>query len=285
MRVGGAVSLLETSGSQGWRLGLELERRLSARVPLTGVSLVLNLPNVGGMFGGFPYDEQALERLAGSRLRRGLGIVPASVRRRVIERLPRELTVAAVFGGVPSAAHMEALLRAIAFKGVPLEEPLDAIVIGIPPVTPYVPRERPNPLSAAYLGLGLALRLWRDAFPLRHGGTAILLHHFQRQFARPTQAPYRSLFFDPRTARDIDAMQEGERAAVADTRAIEDYRSGRAVHPLLPFAEWSACDATATRLGSVLIAGCRDAAAARQLGFVPVHSVPTALAMARGAGA
>ena len=103
--------------------------------------------------------------------------------------------------------------------------------------------------------------------------------------AEAWKAPYRSLFFDPRTARDIDAMQEGERAAVADTRAIEDYRSGRAVHPLLPFAEWSACDATATRLGSVLIAGCRDAAAARQLGFVPVHSVPTALAMARGAGA
>jgi hypothetical protein len=285
MRVAGAVSLLETRGSQGWRLGLELERRLSERVPLTGVSLVLNLPNVGGMFGGFPYDEQALERLARSRLRRGLRLVPASVRGRVIEHLPRELTVAAVFGGVPSAAHTEALLRAIAFKGVPLDDPMDAIVIGIPPVTPFVPRERPNPLSAAYLGLGLALRLWRDAFPLKHGATVILLHHFQRQFARPTQAPYRSLFFDPRTARDLDAMREGERAAVADERAIDDYRAGRAVHPLEPFVEWSACHATASRLGSVVIAGCRDATAARQLGFVPAHNVSTALGMARGAGA
>jgi hypothetical protein len=35
----------------------------------------------------------------------------------------------------------------------------------------------------------------------------------------------------------------------------------------------------------VLIAGCRDAVAARQLGFVPVHNVPAAVAMARGAGA
>jgi hypothetical protein len=285
MRAAGAVSLLETSGSQGWRLALELERRLATRVPLTSVSLVLNLPKVGGMFGGFPYDEDALERLSRSRLRRGVGILPASLRRRLIERLPRELSVAAVFGGVPSAAHAEALVRAIAFKGLALDEPLDAIVIGIPPVTPFVPRERPNPLSAAYLGLGLALRLWRDAFPLTHGATVILLHHFQRQFARPTQAPYRSLFFDPRAARDLDAMREGERAAVADERAIDDYRSGRAVHPLAPFVEWSACNATANRLGSVVIAGCRDATAARQLGFVPAHNVATALGMARGAGA
>jgi len=284
MRAAGAVSLLETGGSQGWRLALELERRLAARVPVTSASLVLNLPRIGGPFGGFPYEEAALERLAGSRLRRGFGLAPGSVRRRVIERVPRELTVAAIFGGVPSVAHTEALLRAIAFKGVALDEPLDAMVIGIPPVTPFVPRERPNPVSAAYLGLGLALRLWRDAFPLRHGGTAILLHHLQRQFARPTQAPYRALF-DPRSSRELDARSEGERAAVADTRAIAEYRSGRAVHPLEPFVEWSACEATANRLGSVVIAGCRDATAARQLGFVPAHNVATALGMARGAGA
>jgi hypothetical protein len=32
----------------------------------------------------------------------------------------------------------------------------------------------------------------------------------------------------------------------------------------------------------VLIAGCRDAAAARQLGFIPTHGIGAALEMARG---
>jgi hypothetical protein len=36
------------------------------------------------------------------------------------------------------------------------------------------------------------------------------------------------------------------------------------------------------RLGTVLIAGCRDATAARQLGFVPVHGLGAALEMAHG---
>ena len=36
------------------------------------------------------------------------------------------------------------------------------------------------------------------------------------------------------------------------------------------------------RLGAVLIAGCRDAVAARQLGFVPTHGIGAALEMTRG---
>ena len=282
IRAAGATSLLETAGSRGWELAVELERLLAARVPLYGASLVLNLPHV---FGGYPYEERILERLARSRLRRVLGLLPSVARARAIERVPRELTVAAVFGGRPSTAHTEALLRGIEFKGAGLEEPLDAIVIGIPPTTAFVPRGRPNPLAAAFLGLGLALRSWRNGFPLRPGGTAVLLHDFTRRFPAPAQTPYRVLFGDPRTARDPAALREAERAAAADAHALAAYRAGRAVHPLEPFQAWSACDATISRLGTVLVAGCRDAAAARQLGFVPVHGVGAALGMARAAGA
>lgn len=281
-RAAGATSLLEASSSLGWQLAVELERLLSRRTPLFGVSLVLNLPRV---FGGYPYAAEALERIAGSKLRPGLSLLPSGVRKRVIERVPRELSAAAVYGGRPSSAHTEALLRAIAFKGAALAEPLDAIVIGIPPTTPFIPRENPNPVAAAYLGLGLALRLWRNAFPVREGGTAILLHDLSRRFPSPTQTPYRALFADPRSARDREALREAEQAALADRRAIEAYRAGRSVHPLEPFLSWSACDPAVSRLGSVLVAGCRDAHSARQLGFVPVRGVGAALAMARESGA
>ena len=281
IRTAGATSLLETAGSNGWELAVELERLLGRRVPLFGISLALNLPRV---FGGYPYEEHILERLARSKLRRALSALPGAVRGRVIERVPRELTTAAVFGGTPSVAHSEALLRAIEFKGTSLAEPLDAIVIGIPPTTAFIPRSRPNPLAAAYLGLGVALRAWRNRFPVKPGGTAILLHDFQRRFPAG-QAPYRALFADPRTARDARGLRQSERAAVRDERSLAAYRAGRSVHPLEPFQVWSACDASLSRLGSVLVAGCRDAPAARQLGFVPVHGVGAALGMARSAGA
>jgi hypothetical protein len=167
-------------------------------------------------------------------------------------------------------------------RSASLDGQLDALVIGIPRATPHLPRERPNPLLASFLGLGIALRLWRDAFPIADGGTAILVHRFHRAFAHPTQHPYRAFFQATRLGRDEEGLAEAEEAEAADQRAIASYRSGRTCHPRLPFADWAACAPALAGLGAVLIAGCRDATAARQLGFVPTHGIGAALAMAHG---
>jgi hypothetical protein len=205
------------------------------------------------------------------------------VRDRVLHALPCEIGVSAAFASAPpSVAHAEALLRAIAARETELEEPLDALLIGIPQTTHILPRERPNPLLAATMGLGLALRLWRERFPLREDGTAILLHGFERHFAHPTQQPYRAFFQATRVGRDPELLDAAEHAAGADERAIQLYREGRSCHPLLPFVHWDACQPARQRLGAVVVAGCRDATAARQLGFVPTRSVGAALQMAYG---
>src|SRR5262249_60431914 len=98
--------------------------------------------------------------------RRVFGALPGPLRMSVLRSLGAEIGAAAAFAGPPSVAHAEALLRTIEFRTATLDGQLDAVCIGIPRTTPYVPRERPNPVQAAYLGLGLALRLWRDAFPV-----------------------------------------------------------------------------------------------------------------------
>jgi hypothetical protein len=283
LRACGAYSLLETGASQGWRIGVELERLLARRVPLIGVSLVLNQPRLTGAARGYPYEPEALERIARSPFRLGFRLLPGFARDRAIRSIRREVSAAAAFAGPPSVAHAEALLRSLEARSVTLDRPLDAICIGIPRTTPHLPRERPNPLLAAYLGLGLALRLWRDSFPVADGGTAILLHRFHRHFAHPTQQPYRALFQALRAGhRDPDELRHAEQAVAADERAVASYRAGRTCHPLLPFADWAACAPALGRLGSVIVAGCRDAVAARQLGFVPAGGLGPALEMARG---
>jgi hypothetical protein len=284
LRSAGAYSLLETSASQGWRLALEIERALMRRVPVIGASLVLNHPRLGGTLGGYPYEPQALERVARSPFRYLFRALPGSLRAYVLRSLPLERSVATAYAGPPSVAHTEALLRGVELRGTTLDGELDAICVGVPRTTPYLPRERPNPLLGAYLGLGLALRLWRDSFPLAAGGTAILMHRFHRHFSHPTQQPYRAFFAATRGAGrpDASALAEAERAAGSDPRALRQYRSGRTCHPLLPFYDWDGCRPALGRLGNVLIAGCRDHAAARQLGFVPTHGLGAALTMVRG---
>jgi hypothetical protein len=283
LRAAGAYSLLETSASQGWQLGVAIERELARRVPVIGASLTLNHPQLTGAARGYPYEEEALERIASSRLRRPFGLLPGWVRDQTIRSIRRELSIAAAYGGPPSVAHAEALLRGVENRSAQLDGKLDAVVIGVPRTTPHLPRERPNPLLATYLALGLALRLWRDAFPIEDGGTAILLHRFHRRFAHPTQQPYRAFFqATTRLGRESVELMEAERDAVADDRTIDAYRGRRTCHPLLPFSDWSGCTPAVGRLGAVIIAGCRDAVAARQLGFIPTQNVGAALEMAHG---
>jgi Lactate racemase N-terminal domain len=282
LRAAGAVSLLETAGSSGWQLATRLERALGRRVPLLGVSLVLNHPVVSGLLRGYPYEPDALERIARSPLRFGFAALPGAVRTRVLRSLPVEGSAAAALAGPPSVAHAEALLRAVELRRSALDGPLDALVLGIPRTTPFLPRERPNPLLAAYLGLGLALRLWRDAFPVVDGGAAILVSQLVRNFPHPTQQPYRAFFQAIRFGRDPEALAAAEQAVAADTRALDAYRAGSTVHPLLPFGDWSGCQPALERLGAVFVAGARDGTIARQLGFVPCHGVGAALDLARG---
>ena len=279
-----AASLLETGGSEGWRLATLVERSLAARVPIFGVSLVLNHPHFAGLLRGYPYDPEAAERIARSPLRRAFSASPEAVRSRVLRTLRGTRTVAAVLAGPPSVAHAEALLRAIELRLATLDEPLDALVIGIPATTPFLPREKPNPLLVAHLGLAHALGLWRDAFPVQEGGIVILVHRFRRTFPRPTQQPYHVFFRSDPIARDPELLAAAEDAVAADARAVEEYRAGRTVHPLLPFRDWNSCQPALGRLGNVLVAGAADATAVRQLGFVPVHGVGAALEMVRGQG-
>ncbi len=285
LRAAGSDSLLETASSQGWRLGLALERALAGRVPMLGASLALNNPSLSGALHGYPYEREAIDRLTRLPGRRLFGALPSGIRHRVLQSVPRELTATAAFAGPPSVAHAEALLRAVEARSAVLERPLDTLVLGIPRLTYHLPREAPNPLLAAGLGLGLALRLWRDSFPVVDGGTVVLAHSFRRRFAHPTQAPYRAFFGALRTGvREPDELAEAEPRVASDARAIAAYRDGRSCHPLLPFVDWAGCAPAVSRLGAVLIAGCRDATAARLLGFVPTHGIGAALSMARERG-
>ena len=277
-----AESLLETAGSPGWRLAVAVERALSGRAPVIGLSIVLNHPRLAGALHGYPYDPKALELVVRSPLRRMFAALPAALRGYLIRSLPREITAFAVFAGPPSVAHAEALLRGIERRQTNLDSRLDAICIGVPSTTPYLPREEPNPLLAAYFALGLALRLWRDEFPLVEGGTVILLSQFHRRFAHPTQQPYRAFFHAARSGRLSDELESVVDAVARDSHALTAYRDGRACHPLLPFVDWEGCTPALRRLGAVLVAGCRDAVAARQLGFIPVHGIGAALEMAHG---
>ena len=282
MRAARTVSLLEANGAAALQIGAALEEELGRAVPIIGLSLVLDRPRTTGLYRGYPWRPEAIEAVGRSPFRRLLNASPAVLRRRALTGAPRELDAVAALAGPPSVAHAEALVRGTAVRSVVVAQPFDTIVVPLPWEGLHLPREPLNPISAAALGLGHALRLWRNRPPLVQGGTVVLLHPFSRVMGHGPQAPYLALFAALRDGAAAKGLGRVEAQGARDRRAIAAYRSGGAPHPRLPFADWDTCSAILERAGRVIVAGCRDAGAARALGLVPSHNTATALAMAEG---
>jgi hypothetical protein len=280
-RAAAAESLVQAAGEPAWELALAVEEALRARVPLLGLSLALDHPRLTGRFRDYPHTRASLVHVSTSPLRRMYSVLPAALRRDILREQHRALATTAAFAGSPSVAHAEALVRTVELRGIQLEEPLDALVVGVPWIGPHMPWEPLNPVTAARIVLGHVLRLWRDAFPIREGGTLVLVHSLTRSFAHGRHDPYRGLL-DALATGDEDAVRTSEIIAAADERALAGYRAGSTCHPLLPYADWTGCGPALSRLGRVVVAGSRDAVAARALGFVPSHSIASALEMAHG---
>jgi hypothetical protein len=277
-----AHSLVEAAGAGEWERLLRIEAAVAASAPVLGVSLVLELPRSTGTFRDFPSDPGAVRHLVRSPFRKLHERLPGFVRRDIIASKIGRLGVIAAFGGAPSVSHAEALLRGVELRGARLGEPVDALVAGVPWIAPHVPREGLNPVTSATVALGLSLRLYRDAFPVRADGTLILVHSLTRSFAHGAGDPFAVMFGAVQDARDDAELHAAQAHAAADERAIAAYRAGKACHPQLPFADWAGCQPALSRLGRVVVAGSRDATAARALGFVPAHGVASALDMAHG---
>jgi hypothetical protein len=274
-------SLLEVGDAPVWRFAESVQDALARRVPVVGVSLALDHPRPRGRFREWPQPEGVAATLD-SPLRALHGLLPSWLRLAALQELELDLNAVAILAGSPSVAHAEALLRGTALRGTQLPGELGTLVVPSVWTSPHAARGAPNAVTTAAVTLGHALRLWRGRPPLQTGGTVIVPHPLDGTIGRGSEAPYLRLYHAVRGGAEGRKLDAVERLVRMDARAVERYRASAAPHPLLPFADWASCRSVLDRAGRVIVAGCRDAGAARALGFVPTHNLAAALGMARG---
>ena len=283
LRAANAESLLQTSGSSGWRLALAMERAVTARVPVIGLSLTLDRVRVSETAYGYPHDPASLERIARSPFSTP---VPAPAGAGADARAQVAPPSARRLGDVRGPA-VGRPCRGAAAVG---RAPLGASSTGRWTRSASASRVRRHTCRASgrtRCSRRTSASAWRCAC----GGTSPSSHP-----AGPRSSSTASTGTS-RTRRSSPTARSSRRRAAAptrrrsrrrsrrpreDARSLDAYRAGHGCHPLLPFADWDGCQPQLGRLGEVLIAACRDSAAARQLGFVPTHAVGAALEMATG---
>ena len=122
LRAAGAYSLLETTASQGWHLAVALERALAAaRAAARRLARAQPSARSRARCAAIRTTRPRSSGSRGSPLRLVYGALPELLRRDVLRSLRTELTVAAAFGGPPSVAHAEALLRAVELRRAELD--------------------------------------------------------------------------------------------------------------------------------------------------------------------
>ena len=145
-RCAAVESFLQAAGAPEWARALAVEAEIGSRVASTGISLVLDHPRLTGRFRGYPHEALSLEHVIRSPLRRLFSRASrAALRRRLLRDQGRRIATTAAYGGTPSVAHAEALLRGVELRGTRVTEPFDALVVGVPWVGPHLPREPLNP--------------------------------------------------------------------------------------------------------------------------------------------
>ena len=270
--------------SQGWQLAARARAGARARACRVHRRLARRSTTraSAGALRGYPYEPAAVERIAAlARSATSSRACRAALRSRVLARDPEEIAVA---GRVRRAALRRARGGAAARRSScaarQLDEPLDAIVIGVPrddavpaarapePAARRLPRPRPRAAPLARRVPGASRAAPRSSSTSSSGSSP-----------HPTQQPYRAFFHAARGGRDPQVLADAERAAAPTTRApLEEYRAGRTVPPAAPVRRLERLPAGARPPRRRLRRRRRATRPSpAQLGFVPAHGVGAAL--------
>jgi len=170
-------------------------------------------------------------------------------------------------------------------QNVPVTEQADILVLGVPNMSPYSALSVFNPILLRSLTLGYLMGLFRNRPLVRRGGIIIAYNPGMEKFHpfhHPSYVDFwnRDLaeFYDPQTCWNELAEPYAE-----NPKYLRLYQDGFAYHGTHCLMNWMWSGMCMEHVGSVILAGAKNPAAADKIGFRPARDLPSALSMAKEA--
>jgi hypothetical protein len=267
--------------SSAWRMG----RVLGAHVKVFQIETTLNndaFPKQYGFLTKREWEWSVRDQAAFLGAKRGLELLPAGARRRMLQRLEAPYAVTGVTAGAVEPVHDRTLERVHRQQLVEVAGQADVLVMGLPYLCPYNVNSVMNPILAACLGLGYLFNSYVGKPLVRQGGVAIIRHPVPWEFSALHHPSYID-FFDEVLTSSTDPKVIGpkfEQQYATDPWYTHLYRTSHAYHGVHPFYMWYWCAHALDHLGQVIWVGA-DRRAVGRMGMRTASTFADALEMAR----
>ena len=212
--------------------------------------------------------------------------LPQPARQAIFEKVPAPYDMIGVFAGACEPVHDAILEKCHQQLLVPIDGQFDVVVFPIPYISPYNVGSFLNPLLVSVMAEGYLHNLHRGAPLLKKGGTMIILHPCSDIFDRE-QHPAYTEFFHKLLTQTRDAMELHKRFEGEFRRHpgyIQQYRTGKAYHPVHPFYMWYWGENGRQHRGRVIVVGADNEYVPGILGYETASSMSEALRMAKETG-
>ena len=239
------------------------------------VETVLNNREWGPVMGGLLSLEAANRRLPLRLLAR----MPQSVKSAFSGLMRSAFQPIAVNAGAVEPVHAATLAALYLQQDVKVEGQTDAILVGVPNISPYSVFSRINPVLAANTTLGYILNMHRGEPPVKKDGVLIVLQPFLPGFNRAHHPSYVE-FFERVITETLDPAEmaaEFEEDFATRREYVDAYRFGYAYHGVHPFYVWYWCAPARKHLGRIIVVGAVDPSIPARLGFENAATVEEAL--------
>lgn len=213
----------------------------------------------------------------------GLKLLPGPWRRQAYNALPAPYGLTGVHAGDTESVHAKTLKNVHRQHLVPLDEPADVVILGLPSIGPYNVASILNPILVQCLALGYFFNFYRNRPYLKKGGVMILLHPIENKFHMTHHPSYFDFWNDliPQTRDPHELGHRFEKSYAENERYIDLYRNSYAYHGVHPFYMWYWGAHGAAHVGKVISVKPVSVPAANRLGYDVAPTLDTAIGMAR----
>lgn len=275
------VSVLAEGGtvmdeeSEFHRIMREMGEVVQATSNVFTVETVLN----NRVWGGFLGKLLGLQREKPPLALKSMAPLPHGLKRTVSSFLRSAYQPIAVNAGSVGEVHPVTLDALRAEQEIEVEGQSDALLVGIPNISPYAVFSTINPILVANTALGYLFNMYRGKPLVRKGGAMIILQPFLPGF-HPVHHPSYIEFFEkvlPQTRDPLEMEESFEEDFARRPEYIRGYRSGNAYHGVHPFYVWYWGAGALEHLSRIIVVGAVDRGIVERFGFENAGSLDAAL--------